>query len=117
MRYMSTDGLRAAIEPLVHRAKRPKGGQPPVLPDRMSFEAVLDIARTGVPLRDLPGEFGAWDAVYQRFRRWVGSGALARLFARMTAAPQFGEVHRVLVDSTDVRARRHAAGAARERGH
>ena len=99
MRYMITDGPWAAMEPLVDQAKRHKGGQPPVLPDRMFFEATLYIARTGIPLRDLPGEFGAWDAVYQRFRRWVASGALARLFELMTADPQFGEVRRVFVDS------------------
>ena len=115
MRYMITDGLWAAMEPLVNQAKRHKGGQPPVLPDRMFFEALLYLARTGVPLRDLPGEFGAWDAVYNRFRRWVASGGLARLFEAMTADPQFGEVRRVLVDSTIVRAHRHAAGAARKK--
>src|SRR5919107_2352070 len=104
MRYMITDGLWAAMEPLVNQAKRHKGGQPPVLPDRMFFEAILDIARTGIPLRDLPGEFGAWDAVYQRFRRWVASGALARIFEATTADPQFDEVRRVPVDSTNVRA-------------
>jgi transposase len=114
MRYMITDGVWAAMEPLVNRAKRHRGGQPPVLPDRVFFEAVLYTARTGIPLRDLPGEFGAWDAVHNRFRRWVASGALARLFEAMTADPQFGEVHRVLVDSTNVRAHRHAAGAARK---
>ena len=112
---MITDGLWAAMEPLVNQAKRHKGGQPPVLPDRMFFEAMLYIARTGIPLRDLPGEFGAWDAVYNRFRRWVASGALARLFELMTADPQFGEVRRVLIDSTNVRAHQHAAGAARKR--
>ena len=35
----------------------------------------------------------------------------------MTADPQFGEVRRVLVDSTSVRAHRHAAGAARRAKH
>jgi transposase len=114
MRYMITDGLWAAMGPLVNQAKRHKGGQPPLLPDRMSFEATLYIARTGVPLRDLPGEFGAWDAVYNRFRRRVASGAPARLLDLLTADPQFGEVRRVLVDSTNVRAHRHAAGAARK---
>jgi transposase len=112
---MIRDDLWAAMEPLVSRAKRHKGGQPPVLPDRMFFEALLYIARTGEPLRDLPAEFGAWDAVYNRFRRWVASGAMARLFEAMTADPQFGEVRRVLVDSTTVRAHRHAAGAPRKK--
>ena len=35
----------------------------------------------------------------------------------MTADPHFGEVRRVLVDSTNVRAHRHAAGAARKSKH
>jgi transposase len=115
MRYMITDELWAAMGPLVWQAKKHRGGQPPALPDRMFFEALLYLARTGVPLRDLPGEFGAWDAVYNRFRRWVASGALRRLFEAMTDDPQLGEVRRVLVDSTHVRAHRHAAGARRKK--
>ena len=73
------------------------------------------LARTGVPWRDLPGEFGRWDAVYSRFRRWVASGALRRLFEAMTAEPRLGEFRRVLIDSTIVRAHQHAAGARRKK--
>jgi transposase len=115
MRYMLSDDLWEGMEPLVHQAKTHKGGQPPVLSERLFFEALLYLARTGIPLRDLPGEFGAWDAVYNRLRRWVHSGALKRLFESLTADPQFGEVRRVLVDSTLVRAHRHAAGARRKK--
>jgi putative transposase len=115
MRYMLTDDLWAAMEPLVNAAKIHKGGQPPVLPDRMFFEALLYLGRTGIPLRDLPDTFGEWDAVYNRLRRWVHSGAMRRLFEGMTADPQFGAVRRVLVDSTTVRAHRHAAGALRKK--
>lgn len=115
MRYMLTDDRWSAMEPLVIAAKRHQGGQPPALPDRMFFEALLYLGRTGIPLRDLPAEFGAWDAVYNRFRRWVVSGAMARLFEALTADPAFGEVRRVLIDSTTVRAHRHAAGAARKK--
>jgi transposase len=116
MRYMLTDDLWAAMGPLVEQAKRHKGGQPPVLPDRHFFEALLYLARTGVPWRDLPGDFGAWDAVYNRFRRWVASGSLRRLFELLTADPRLGEVRRVLIDSTIVRAHQHAAGARRKKG-
>ena len=112
---MLTDDLWAAMEPLVRAAKIHKGGQPPVLSERMFFEAVLYLGRTGVPLRDLPGEFGGWGAVYNRWRRWVKSGAAKRLFEGMTADPQFGDVRRVLVDSTTIRAHRHAAGALRRK--
>ena len=115
MRYMLTDDLWAAMEPLAQQAKAHKGGQPPVLPERLSFEALLYLGRTGIQLRDLPSEFGRWDAVYNRLRRWVYSGAMKRLFELLTADPAFGQVRRVLVDATTVRAHRHAAGALRKK--
>ena len=112
---MLTDELWALRGPLVAQAKRPKGGQPPVLSDRQFFEAVLSWARTGIPWRALPGEFGAGDAVYNRLSRWVHSGSLERLFELLTAAPELGDVRRVLIDSTMVRAHQHAAGAPRRK--
>ena len=115
MRYMLSDDLWAVMGPLVERAKRHTSGQPPRLTDRMFFEAVLYWARTGVPWRDLPSEFGAWDAVYNRLRRWVHSGSLKALFELLTADPELGEVRRVLVDATIVRAHQHAAGARRKK--
>ena len=115
MRYMITDELWATLGPLVEKAKRYKCGQPPELPERMFFEALLYWGRTGVPWRDLPAEFGRWDAVYNRFRRWVASGSLKALFELLTAGPEFGEVRRVLIDSTVVRAHPHAAGAPRKK--
>jgi transposase len=39
------------------QAKTHKGGQRPALPDRDFFEALLYLARTGIPWRDLPGAF------------------------------------------------------------
>ena len=115
MRYMLTDELWTVMGPAVEKAKRYTCGQRPVLSERMFFEALLYIGRTGVPWRDLPGEFGSWDAVYNRFRRWVSSGSLAKLFELLTDCPAFDDVKRVLVDSTMVRAHRHAAGAPKKR--
>src|SRR5437762_14199549 len=112
---MLSDDLWAVMGPLVERAKRHTSGQPPRLADRMFFEAVLYWARTGVPWRDLPAEFGAWDAVYNRLRRWVYSGSLQALSERLTAAPELGEVRRVLIHSTIVRAHQHAAGGGRKK--
>jgi putative transposase len=115
MRYMLTDDLWALLEPLVEKAKKHKGGHEPTIPDRVFFEAILYWARTGVPWRDLPGEFGKWDAVYNRLRRWVYSGSLQALFELLTASPELGEVRRVMIDSTIVRAHQHAAGARRRK--
>lgn len=115
MRWMITDALWDVLGPAAQQAKRHRGGQKPKLPDRLFFEALLYIARTGVPWRDLPGDFGAWDAVYNRFRRWVSSGSLLRLFELLTEQPAFDEVRRVLIDSTIVRAHVHAAGARKKK--
>jgi transposase len=115
MRWMFTDALWHEFGPAVEQAKRHRGGQKPKLPDRLFFEALLYIARTGVPWRDLPGDFGAWDAVYNRFRRWIASGSLRRLFELLTDRPAFDEVRRVLIDSTIVRAHVHAAGARKKK--
>jgi transposase len=112
---MITDALWAGLAPAVERAKKHKGGQRPRLPDRMFFEALLYVARTGVPWRDLPGDFGDWGAVYNRFRRWAHSGSLRRLFELLTERPEFAEVRRVLIDSTIIRAHQHAAGARKKK--
>lgn len=40
-----------------------QAGSPPARSDRMCIEAVLYNARTGIPWRDLPADFGKWDAV------------------------------------------------------
>jgi putative transposase len=116
VRYLLTDELWDLFEPLVEKAKPYTGGQRPQLSERMFFEALLYIGRTGIPWRDLPAEFGSWDAVYKQFRRWIHSGRLAKLFEILTDNPAFDEVKRVLVDLTVVRAHRHAAGALQKKG-
>ncbi|MFE0704677.1 transposase [Streptomyces sp. NPDC058872] len=35
--------------------------------------------QTGVPWRDLPGEYGLWQTVYGLFRRWRREGVWARI--------------------------------------
>lgn len=115
MRHVITDEIWEVFGPMVERCRSPLGPEPE-LADRMFFEAVLYWARTGVPWRDLPGEFGAWDAVYNRLRRWIHSGRLKRLFEAMTERPECEGLRRVMIDSTIVRAHQHAAGARKERG-
>lgn len=115
MRYVITDEVWKVFGPMVERCKSPCGPEPD-LPDRMFFEAVLYWARVGCPWRDLPGDFGAWDAVYNRLRRWIHSGRLKRLFDAMAAEPERLGTIRVMIDSTVIRAHQHAAGARRKKG-
>ena len=80
--------------------------------NRLFVEAVLWIARTGSPWRDLPAEFGLWNSNYQRFARWSRLGVWHRLFVHLAKDADFEEV---FIDSTIVRAHQHAAGAAKKR--
>ena len=82
--------------------------------NRLFVEAVLWIARTGSPWRDLPFEFGPWNSVYQRFSRWSRSGVWQRVFARLAEDADFEEA---FIDSTIVRAHQHAAGAQKKRAN
>lgn len=115
MRDMLTNDLGAAPQPLVELAKRHKGGRHSEWPDRTFFEILLDLGQTGIPWRDLPTEFGSWDAAYNRFRRWVSSGSLEVLVEALTADAAFGDAKRVPINNTVVRAHAHAAGSRRRK--
>lgn len=80
--------------------------------NRLFVEAVLHVARTGLPWRDLPSEFGAWNTTYKRFSRWGESGVWEKIFAELSRDGDFSEVS---IDSTIVRAHQHAAGAQKKK--
>ncbi len=48
--------------------------------NRLFVDAVLWIARTSSPWRDLPDAFGNWNSVYVRFSRWAKQGAWESLY-------------------------------------
>ena len=76
--------------------------------NRLFLEAVLWRVRTGVPWRDLPGAFGNWNSVFQRFRRWVKGGVFERVFECLSDEPDF---EYALIDGTIVTAHQKASGA------
>ena len=76
--------------------------------NRLFLNAVLWIARTGAPWRDLPERFGKWNSVFQRFNRWCKCGVWQQLLEALGGDP---DLETLLLDSTIVRAHQHAAGA------
>ena len=92
--------------------KDPRGA-PSSLSDRDFVEAVLFLARTGLPWRDLPEEFGEWSAVYMRFRRWEEAGVWRGLWEAL-ARGSTPALLKVFVDSTSSPVHPHAAGAPKK---
>lgn len=60
------------IEPFLHGKEGDRGRTG--ADNRLFVEAVLWMARTGAPWRDLPPAFGPWNSVFRRFSRWADKG-------------------------------------------
>jgi transposase len=76
--------------------------------NRLFLEAVLWIARTGSPWRDLPEYFGKWFSVWKRFRRWALKGVFEKIFRVLSGDPDF---EYALIDGTIIKVHRHGTGA------
>ena len=74
--------------------------------NRLFFNAVVWLMRTGVPRADLPARFGKYNSVCRRFRRLAQKGVWEALFEALKAP----DLDWVLLDSTILRAHQHAAG-------
>jgi transposase len=79
--------------------------------NRLFVNAVLWIARTGAPWRDLPERFGNWNSTWRRFDRWARKGTWRRVFEAL----QDPDLEWLILDSTVIRAHPCAAGAKKNR--
>ena len=90
-----TDGQWERIEPLLPGKEGDRGRTG--ADNRLFVDAVLWLARTASPWRDLPPELGNWRTVHCRFRGWSIRGVWDGLFKALAQAPDF---EYVLVDAT-----------------
>ncbi|WHZ23755.1 MAG: Mobile element protein [Nitrospira sp.] len=81
--------------------------------NRTCVDAVLWIARTGAPGRELPKQFGVWNSVFQRYNRWSRAGVWERVFRQLS---RDADNEYAMIDSTIVRAHQHSAGARKKTG-
>lgn len=103
-RYAISDRDFARIEPLLPGQPGKPGRN--ATNNRLFIDAVLWIARTGAPWRDLPGRFGKANTAYKRFRRWGKQG----IWQQIHYALQDPDLEWLLIDSSVIRAHQHAAG-------
>jgi len=78
--------------------------------NRLFVDAVLWIARTGAPWRDLPERFGNWNSVWRRYDRWADKGTWKLIFEAL----QDPDLEWLILDSTVIRAHPCAAGAKKK---
>ena len=91
-----------------------KGGRP-FQDHRRVVEGIVWRFRTGSPWRDLPAEFGPWQTVWKRHRRYAGDGTWDRvLMSLLATADAAGKLDwTVSVDATINRAHQHATNPTR----
>ena len=108
-RFVISDDLWKKIAPLLPG----KAGDPGATcrNNRRFMEAIVWRVRAGVPWRDLPKEFGKWNTVFKRFRRWAKAGIFESLFNALNDDP---DLEYILIDGTIVQAHQKASGARRE---
>ena len=105
-RFVVSDAVWEKVAPLLPGKVSDPGAT--ARDNRLFLEAVLWRVRAGAPWRDLPSAFGKWNSVFQRFRRWVKSGVIERVFGCLSGEPDF---EYALIDGTIVTAHQKASGA------
>jgi len=77
--------------------------------NRLFVNAVLYIAKTGAPWRDLPERFGHWNSIWRRFARWCKNGVWKQV-AKELDDPDLEELQ---LDSTSIKVHLAAVGGRR----
>lgn len=106
-RYELTDQEWEQIAPLLPPEKNSRPGRPSK-DNRLMINAMIWIARSGAPWRDLPERYGSWNSVYSRFRKWIEDGILDNVFRVLSLDAELDEL---FLDATIVKAHQHSAGA------
>jgi transposase len=108
-RYELTDEQWDAIESLLPGRQGDPGAHGE--DNRLFVNAIIWVARTGAPWRDLSERFGEWNSIYQRFNRWSKSGVWERVFQALKSP----DLKALLLDSTTIRAHQHAAASQKKK--
>jgi transposase len=109
-----TDRAWARIEPLLPAQSGRRGGR--WRDHRQVINGILWQLRTGAPWRDMPERYGPWKTAHERLRTWTRDGTWERIMAEVvTKDDSVGDVEFVIsIDSSNVRAHQHAAGARKK---
>lgn len=106
-RHDISDEKWAIIGPMLAKADTETRGRKRK-DDRLIFNAILWIMKTGAPWRDLHPEFGPWNTVHKRFLEWARLEVwndILRILS-INADPEA-----IIIDATFIKLHQHGTGA------
>ena len=77
---------------------------------RLFINAIVWIAKTGSPWRDLPERFGKWNLIYQRFSYWSDKNYFFNIFQQL----QSPDLEEIMIDSTCIKVHQAATGCQKK---
>lgn len=107
-RFELTDDEWNKIADLLPPELTGKRGRPPAKDNRTMFNAMVWIARSGAPWRDLPQRYDPWESVYSRFKKWIDDGILDNIFCVLSLDVELEEIS---IDAAIVKAHQHSPGS------
>ena len=103
-RYEVSDEQWNQIKDMFPRAKT---GRPPK-DNRIMFNAILWLAKSGAAWADIPERYGHYKTVYSRFCKWRDDGTLLSIFKALNNDADFENLS---IDSTSIKAHPQSASA------
>ena len=70
---------REKFEKIKYFFPAPKNVGRPPLSNFLVLNAILWVAKIGMPWRDIPEKFGNWNSIYKKFRQWIELGVFTKL--------------------------------------
>ncbi len=106
-RHDISDEKWAIIEPLLAKNSTETRGRKRK-DDRLMFNGILWILKTGAPWRDLPPDFGTWKTVHKRFLQWAKLEIWEDILKKLFIA---ADTEVIIIDASFVRLHQHGSGA------
>jgi transposase len=105
-RTLLTDEYWTKLKPILHDCRIYDK------PDlRLTIEGILYKLRTGCTWRDVPKEFGSWNAIFKRFNDWSRTEKLFLVFQILSKEK---DLEWIFIDGSIIKVHQHATGAAQK---
>ena len=106
-RHDLTESQWSKISPIIVKLLGKRGGSN-ANDNRVFVNACFWIIRTGSLWRDLPHQYGKFNAVHRRYKRWCDKGIWDEILVQLMDEP---DMEWLMIDGSHCKVHPHAAGA------